>query len=321
MPEKNSTVQSKTASREKRNLGFAPIRRGLLEHWPEMSVNARSLYIWLHLKANFIEPKRGWVEASFDDMARGNGWSLKTLQRTIEELEAKPYIEIERAPNQYALTRVRILKYDLEEGTSALDKSDQSRMVAVDTAVDKFDHSTDHSKPTSPQNQQDLEAPKNAKKLRNKEERLDAVRRPIDAERREPSGKSFSPLAKKRKLSRRLGLAVRNGHNEFDGDLDAEELVAFKATRYEVRDPAPLSCGFVWTVVDVFRDYQGESLPPGILCSKIIDRCVSEQSACKKLGTDPSEYFWPVDFQDHRDRLRAEERRAEAQGGQSCEQT
>jgi|GEM_PF-2640716 hypothetical protein len=336
MPEKNSTVQSNIASREKRNPGFAPIRRGLLEHWAEMSVNARAFYIWLHLTANWSGPKRGWVDASFEDMAGGNGWSVKTVQRTIEELEALPFIEVERATSQYRLTRIRILKYDREETDSAeltsepsdstVDKFDRTSPEGVDRAmdrgVDKFDRTSDRTSPPILQSQRDLQLPKKVKKLRSKEERLTPdVRRRKDAEQHEPSRKSFSPSAKRKKLVARLEHAVRRNGNEFDGELDAEELAAFKATRYEVRDPAQLSCGFVWTVVDVFRDHQGESLSPGILCSKIIDRCVSEQSACKKLGADPSEYFWPVDFQDHRDRLRAEERRAEAQGGQSCKQT
>ncbi len=94
-------------SREKRDPGFVKIRRGLLAHLPGMSSNAAKLYLWFHLKASWQPPKRGRVEASFDDMARGNGWSLKTLQRTIEELETMPFIEVERATNQYELTRIK----------------------------------------------------------------------------------------------------------------------------------------------------------------------------------------------------------------------
>src|SRR6267154_106340 len=194
-------------SREKRDPGFVKIRRGLLAHLPGMSSNAAKLYLWFHLKAFWQPPKRGRVEASFDDMARGNGWSLKTLQRTIEELETIPFIEVERATNQYELTRIRILKYDLEEFTSALDKSVQSDTAGVDYAevsgVDKFDCSTVHSKPASQQHQHDLQAPKKVKEVKElKNGTADAaVRRPFDGKLPLSEQRGFSPSEKKKKLT------------------------------------------------------------------------------------------------------------------------
>src|SRR5882762_3902607 len=161
---KDFKAQSKTLSGEKLDPGFAKIRKGLLAHLPGMSGNAVKLYLMLHFKACWFGPKRGWVEASFDDMARWCGWSTKTMQRIVEELEAKPYIEVERALNQHELTRIKILKYGLEEFTSGVDKSVQSKSVgvdfAVDSAVDSAADKTVHSKPATAQNQQDLQAPK-----------------------------------------------------------------------------------------------------------------------------------------------------------------
>ncbi len=55
-------------------------------------------------------------------------------------------------------------------------------------------------------------------------------------------------------------------------------------------------------------DRKGDGLLPGILCSKIIDRCMSEQESYKTLGMDPSGYYYPLDFVEHRDRLRVQER-------------
>ena len=336
---KHSTQQSSAESIGKRNPGFAPIRRGLLEHWPEMSVNARSLYIWLHLKANFMEPKRGWVEASFDDMAHGNGWSLKTLQRTIEELEAKPYIEVERAANQYALTRVRILKYDPEGFTSAVDKSDQSSTVGVDCAVDsaavKFVHTTVHSKTASPQNQQDLQAPKNAVEVKNeKNGKSDAVRRPFDTELRlsNPSIKSASRFRKNQNLSARLAAKIQKSGYTFSEwvkvckqhgwshPLDAEMDQSFEAMQYDPDLESPLlSTDFIHAVREVWEDNREKNLPAGILCTKVIDYCDRERKSHKTLGDEDPGFYYPPDFVDHRNKLRARERMAEQQSGKSAE--
>lgn len=161
-------------SREKRNPGFAPIRRGLLEHWPSMSANARSFYVWLHLTAYWQDgPKRCWVEASFDDMERANGWSLKVLRGAIEELEAKPYIAVDRAANQHELTRIKILKYDCEESESAPSlqgsSSDVGTSLAPSLAPSLQGSSEGRSKPAEHQNLKGLHAPKKVKKLRSKE--------------------------------------------------------------------------------------------------------------------------------------------------------
>lgn len=310
MPKAN-LAQTNPQSNEKHNPGFAPIRRGLLEHWPEMSVNARAFYVWLHLNAKWKGPKRGWVEASFDDMARGNCWSVKTVQRTIEELEALPFIEVERASNQYELTRIKILRYDLEETDSAPVKSVHSSVAPVsapDSAAVSGAVKSVHSNPSILQNQRDLQAPKKLRSKEEKKERLDAVRRPFDAEQRLAARKAFSPSEKRKKLEKRLEAKALKGGNIFEGAFDADEIAAFGATQYRIRDQKCLTGGFVYVVWEVYDDWKDEGLPPGILCSKIIDRCKAEQESCKKLGSDPSEYFWPPDFQDHRDRLRAQER-------------
>ena len=115
--------------------------RGFLPHLRQMSGNAAKLYLFLHLNAR--RPKRA-VEMSFDDMARGNGWSLKTLQRTIEELEAKPYIEVKRATGQHSLTRIVLIPIG-EQSDSAVDKSDHTSQKDFDGALDRFDHTSDRT--------------------------------------------------------------------------------------------------------------------------------------------------------------------------------
>jgi hypothetical protein len=326
--------ERKSVATGKRNPGFVKIRRGLLEHWPAMSVNARAFYVWLHLTAIWREgPKRGWVEASYDDMARANGWSVKTIQRTIDELEAKPYIEVERAANQYELTRIKILKYDLEDPTSAVDKFDRSNQrsivaqvsvadYAADGGVDKFDRSVVHSKPAESQNALDLQAPKKSKNLRSTEE--NAVRRPLNAELRH-SRDGFSPSAKRENLEGRLAAKIaaardsysdyiqfcqRKGREHPFGKLERE---TFTALEYELDVSSPLvSRTFVFTAAEVYQENRGRGLSLGVLCCKVIDmldRYRREDKECAAQSGRPSDgYFYPPDFKEHRDRLRARER-------------
>jgi hypothetical protein len=285
------------------------------------------LYLWFHLKAFWQPPKRGRVEASFDDMARGNGWSLKTLQRTIEELETIPFIEVERATNQYELTRIRIVKYDLEESTSALDKSVQSDTAGLDYAevsgVDKFDCSTVHSKPASQQHQHDLQAPKKVKEVKElKNGTADAVRRPFDAKLPLSEQRGFSPSEKKKKLTARLAKAISANQDSYrtfieyeisrgrEHPFGDEERQAFSATGYKPDLNSPLlSFDFVMTVLDVYEQTRRKVILPGNLCSRIIDRCQSE-----KERNDGEGYHWPPDFQEHRDRLREQERLSDVSG-------
>lgn len=313
---------------KRRNPGYVEVRRGLLAHLPEMSSNATKLFLWFILRAYWSGSKRGLVEASFDDMAQGNGWSLKTLQRTIEELEAKPYIAVERAANQYEMTRVRILKYDVEESTSAVDKSVQSKIVgvdcAVDSGVDKFDCSAVHSNPATPQNQQDLHAPKKVEEVKEvKKGTADAVRRRVDAE----LHLSIKPFSKSKKLQIRLAERIKQDDGPFsDWIEDARkrghehpfgpgERKAFAATGYTPDLKSPfLSPDFVYTVVEVYDENVGKDLAAGNLCSKIIDRCVRERK-----GNGGAGYYWPPDFQEHRDELRAQERMLERRSSSTLE--
>jgi hypothetical protein len=326
-----NTLAHEQRSIEKRNPAFAIIRKGLLAHLQWMSGNAAKFYLMLHLKACWFGPKRGWVEASFDDMARWCGWSTKTLSRTVEELEVQPYIEVERAANQHELTRIRILKYDLDESTSAVDKSVQSSTVGVDSAVDcAVDSAADksvHSKPTSSQNTQDLQAPKKLKEVKEeKKGNSDAVRRPFDAELHliNPSSKSASRFKKNQNLSARLAAKIQeSGYSFSDWADDCEkrgygspvsddERKAFEATQYKPNLESPLlSMDFINAVEDVWEDNREKGLLPGILCSKIIDYCESER---KRGGGG---YYYPPDFVEHRNKLRARERLIEQQSAKS----
>ena len=125
--------------------GFVKLRRGLRSHLAEMSGNGLKLFSELLFRADWGPgPKRGWVETTYEDLTNSLGWSLKTLQRAVEGLTEKPYTEVERAANQYELTRIKIFKYDVEEFASGLDKSV---------------HSAVHSTTPISQSHDDLRAP------------------------------------------------------------------------------------------------------------------------------------------------------------------
>ena len=314
-----------------RDPGYVKLRRGLLPHLCEMSDRAVKLYVWLLLRARFEGTKRGWVEASFGDMARELGWSSKTVQRAIRELAAKSYIQVERATSQWELTRIKVLKYDAELPVSGVDKSVHSEDEGVDQGVDRgADTSVRWSVHTSasiPQCPQGLQAPKNAVEIkRERRGRLDAVRRPFDAELRlasppplEGKPKSKPRLSeRKAKLRARLAGAIHVNGSRFRSRLDRDEhavlQAAVNATCYTARDSTVVTDGFVYTLMEIFEKHKNDGISPGNLSSKVIDRCLSQQESCKTMGSDPSEYYWPPDFQENRDRLRERERLAEKTG-------
>lgn len=163
----------------------------------------------------------------------------------------------------------------------------------------------------------------------------DAVRRPVDAELRSasqqcenygrgfappkptpPDRKGFSPSDRKAKLEKRLADKLMKSGNTLERDFDDDEREAFAYLDYEPKDePRNLPDGFVYVAWDEYDNRKDKLPPPGVLCCKIIDRCMSEQQKIRTLNckySDPSEYFYPPDFVAHRDRLRAEERKVEA---------
>lgn len=334
-----------SASSEKRDPGFVKIRRGLLAHLRQMSSNATKLYLFFHLKAFWQGPKRGCVEANIDDLMFFLGWSRSMVKRTIAELVQRGYILFEGAANQHEQGTIRISKFDAMETDSAQLTGEPS-MTAQNSAGFTAglsggltgEPSSEPSTPSNPQSQRDLQAPKNAIEVKKeKNERLEAVRRPNDAELRSsrehkvhgrgctpskpsplPTGKDFSLSEKRILLGERIAASLTENRTRFDREFEECELEAFDYIRYEKYQPTYLADGFVTVVAEVYLDHKDNLPLPGILCSKIIDRCKSEIESCKKLGMDRSDYYWPPDFQKHRDRLRAKERESEQRGGQAC---
>jgi hypothetical protein len=310
------------AASEKRNLGFVKLRRGLREHLhrSRMSSNASTLFVWLLLSAYHSGPKRGCVETNYEDVMRGLGWYRKLLQRSIWELTRKGYVRVTPAANQHGMTIITILKFDVQEFSSAQDTGVLTKHSAQDTAEDSAHvdsvPTTVPSRPPILQEMLDLQAPKNALEVKNKKnEKRNAVRRRFDAERLADR----TPPFRKENLQNRLEKKIESTNDSYLDWIDScrkrgeghpfgtEEQKAFEATGYKPDLGSPLlSFDFVTTVVDVYEETRKKDISAGNLCSRIIDRCQSERERNYGEG-----YYWPPDFQDHRDRLRIQERARE----------
>jgi len=312
--------------REKRNLGFVKLRRGLREHLhrSRMSSNASTLFVWLLLSAHHSGPRKGCVEADREDIMRGLGWTYSMTRRATYELTSKRYILVTPAANQHEVTVIRILKFDTDEEDSAVLTGEHPKDVAVSTAVlsavSTSEQGSEHSTPSNFLTEQDLEATKNAVEVKKeKNERLDAVRRRFDAELPAPNRNGFSLKEKNKKLRIHLAAAIEKKDDCYANwvkyelsrgqkhPFGQEERDAFAATGYTPDLDSPLlSFDFVMAVVDVYSENQSKDISPGNFCSKIIDHCERERKRCE------GGFYWPPDFKEHRDELRKGERRREA---------
>jgi hypothetical protein len=89
--------------------------------------------------------------------------------------------------------------------------------------------------------------------------------------------------------------------------LRSEDIDAFRAMKYEPELDSPeVTIYFLMAMTDVYEENLGKNTSPGNLCSKVIDECEKQQ----KQGE--TGYYWPPDFQEHRNRLRASERNLES---------
>ncbi|MBV9888336.1 MAG: hypothetical protein JO119_17460, partial [Acidobacteria bacterium] len=341
---------SRGASTEKHDPGFVQLRRGLLEHLGQMSGNATKLYVWLLMTAGWKGPLKGHVLASFADVGRSLMFSSKTLQRACDELEhgPRPFIVVQRAANQYSMTRIRILRFDGGDESFGVDKFDQSKSAAlvggvdaaVDSGVDKFDHSDVHSSRSKSLESRDLRAPKKSEEVKNKRsEESDAVRRRFDAELHPSASKDFFSKPKSKasfeqevkpttsreaKLVARLSSKIRSAGGCYADyvarELKAgrphpfgtEEQEAFEALKYRPElQSRDLSENFVIIALDVYEENRGKPILAGNLCSKVIDRIQSERESSLKLCGTEDGHYWPPDFQRHRNALRKQERQME----------
>jgi hypothetical protein len=87
----------------------------------------------------------------------------------------------------------------------------------------------------------------------------------------------------------------------FGHPFDADTQKAFAAMEYKPDlNSRRLTRDFVTCAVDVYEAHCDDGMAPTLLCTKVIDECLKRQAA-ESNGC----YFWPPDFQAHRNRLRA----------------
>lgn len=244
-------------------------------HKSRLTSNAAVLLMWILLSA-----RQGRVEASYDDLACGLAWSKRTLQRAITELTQKGYIRVTLATNRRSKTLIEVC-VDFEESISGVDKDVHSGKSGVDkgvhgcntatATVDKDVHST-----TVGVDNGVLSTTESVPEFPSEPS---SAAKPLEI----PAGCLFTG-----ELS-----AVANQTLEFIG---------FECDRRH------LSIGFV-SVLDWLGKRAHPPLP-GLLASRIIDRCLFQQRKRRAEKRNPALYFFPPGLQRHRDALRKKERLA-----------
>lgn len=304
---KYSTRQSKQKSSEKYDAPIIFVSSGFRER-PLAQLKGAPLSVYLAYKS--YANKEGLAWPSLGTLARVTGYGINAVKRskqTLIEMCLLTPIEQSRDGGQFGRKKFRVNTVAPKQDRGTVAPS----TVAPSTVAPK------QCQEGSPSEGFPIEGYP-----------LDAVRRPVDAEHRIAT-KPFSPPSegkakakpseRRAKLSARLAEAIRANGNQFEGGLDRDDRAVLQAavnrTRYEAKDFEILTDGFIVTLMEIFEKHKNDGTSPGNICSKVIDRCLSQQESCKTLGSDPSEYYWPPDFQDHRDQLRAEERMAEKQSG------
>jgi hypothetical protein len=108
----------------------------------------------------------------------------------------------------------------------------------------------------------------------------------------------------------RSHMAQHRGQKWYTDPWGETEIAAFEAIRYPIDPDSPLiTHGFVEAVTTVYEEWHGK-VNAWIMCCKVIDECQRMMNPGEKMV--PTAALYPPDFQDHRDRLREEERAAEA---------
>jgi hypothetical protein len=95
--------------------GYVPLRRGLLEHLPTLPANDFKVYGYLLMKAKNTGLGKGAYATTTRAMADDLGMDRESVIASVRRLETrrpKPFIEVDRAKNQHALTVYKILRFD-----------------------------------------------------------------------------------------------------------------------------------------------------------------------------------------------------------------
>jgi hypothetical protein len=138
---------------------------------------------------------------------------------------------------------------------------------------------------------------------------------PFYAEGEAPSNPPPENLpGRKGKLTGRLNALIDQNKDWFDdNELNPEESAGIIYSGYfdVVNGRKYLrkcTSGFILAIGEVYETYKKNLPTPGNFCSKVITLCDSKIKGLRRQGLDRSEFYYPNDFLDHRDRLRKQER-------------
>lgn len=229
----------------------------ILEHWPHLSGNAAKLIVWLVASGT----KQGCVEAkNFEDIASANGWTLKVLRGAIKELEAKLHITVERATGRHALTRIQITPSLLGSGASTTPARQGSSAEVI----------------PSPKGMGDTEA-----KITPSQMGMSEIPTPSLL-----GSSSVPDVPDEPQKSKLLELPEKY----LAGELSAVASQTLEYIWFQC-DRRFLSIGFV-TIVEKYA--RRRPWPrPGVLASRVIDRCLYWQRKRRNEGKNPLLYAWP----------------------------
>ena len=89
--------------------GYVQLRRGLLEHLPNMCGSDLKCYIAIVLIAGI---NTGRVDITTRDLAEAVGSGSNRVSESLRRLEEAKYIKVKKAKNQYSVTSIQITKWN-----------------------------------------------------------------------------------------------------------------------------------------------------------------------------------------------------------------
>ena len=262
-------------------------------HRSRLSSNAVTLLVWLLLSA-----PRGTVKVSQKDLMRALGWSYSMVRRTLEELTSKKYVAVTPAANQHKDTVIKILKFGADGDDSAVLTCEHPKEhFAVFTGEQNEPQDSEHGGALTDEQSADDSAVLKGEQgnahsagLKGEQSKLSICRETQE------------------QVCERIANAIREG-GHLAGELDERDRRAIGYLQFAC-ERKYLSAGFVLMAVTLYESCEGNLPQPGIIASRIMNECLTEQRELLAQGKPAAKFCWPPGFQSHRDMLRKREKAA-----------
>lgn len=295
--------------------GFYKRRRGILEHLEAGNIGLVDLAVhdYLCLKMNAVIGNHCSIPAGVCFTSAAAIYAVcpkevseRTIRRSLEHLEKIGWIKRWTIPGKHGNYPVMVARASVHDLAGK-----EYRVSAMQTSDWRFPFyiPCEEAAGSARAGGEEMSADREVKNLEVRGESKAVRRTANDAELRVlPPNPSFKKNQKKERLAAHLaGKIAKDGERLEDWDLGEwkEEIIrTFDAIGYRLNLRSPqLSAAFLITACEVFDENREREITRGNLCSKIIDRCVRVNKEDPDGG-----YYWPPDFQEHRDRLRQAER-------------